>query len=70
MILRTGEELLGMTYGRRPPNGKESGWWKLTPKKRSKGKKEAGIAYDANKSEENRLAWRNANKEANKETYK
>lgn len=48
--------------------GRRAGSGNLTQRKEQKEK--GGIAYNANKSEENRLAWRNANKEANKETYK
>ncbi|XP_064099435.1 uncharacterized protein LOC135210473 [Macrobrachium nipponense] len=64
MILKIAEELLGKTSGRGPPNEKESWWWNPNTQDKIKKKKEAGVAYDRNQSEENRIAWKTANKEA------
>ena len=66
MILKTAEELLGKTSGRGPPNEKESWWWSLNTQDKIKRKKEARRAYDRNESEENRLGWKNVNKEVKK----
>ena len=66
MILRTAEELLGMTSGRGPPNDKESWWWSPETQEKIRKKKEAKKAYDRDGSEENRETWKIANKEAKK----
>ena len=55
---------MGKTSGRGPPNEKESWWWNLNTQEKIKRKKQARVAYDRNESEENRIAWKNANKEA------
>ena len=70
MILQTAEELLGKTSGRGPPNEKESWWWNLNTQDKIKRKKKPRRAHDRNESEENRLAWKNAKKEANKAVAK
>ncbi|XP_064106763.1 uncharacterized protein LOC135215739 [Macrobrachium nipponense] len=58
MILKIVKELLGKTFGREIPNKKESWWWNPNTQDKIKKKKEAGVAYDRNQSEENRIAWR------------
>ena len=67
MILRAGQEVLGMTTGRRPPGDKETWWWNGDVKDAMRAKKEAKKKWDASERQEERDIYRRANKEAKKE---
>ena len=68
MILRAGQEVFGMTTGRRPSGDKETWWWNDEVKDVIRAKKEAKKKWDASGRQEERdiYNWQ-ANKEAKKE---
>ena len=66
VILRAGQEVLGMTTGRIPPGDKETWWWNDEVKDAISAKKEAKKKWDASGRHEERAIYRRANKEANK----
>ena len=47
VILRAGQEVLGMTTGRRPPGDKDTWWWNDGVKDAIRAKKEAMKKWDA-----------------------
>ena len=67
VIVRAGQEVLGMTTGRRPPGDKETWWWNDEVKDAIRAKKEAKKKWDASGRQEERDIYRQANKEAKKE---
>ena len=67
MILRAGQEVLGMTAGRRPPGVKETWWWNDEVKDAIRAQKEAKKKLDASGRQEERDIDRQAKKEAKKE---
>ena len=67
VIVRAGQEVLGMTTGRRPPEDKETWWWYDEVKDAIRAKKEAKKKWDASGRQEERDIYRQANKEAKKE---
>ena len=67
MIVRAGQEVLGMTTGRRPPRDKETWWWNDEVKDAIRAKKDAKKKWDASGRQEERDIYRQANKEAKKE---
>ena len=66
VILRAGQEVLGMTTGRRPAGDKDTWWWNDEVKDAIRAKKEAKKKWDASGRQEERDIYRRANKEANK----
>ena len=67
VIVRAGQEVLGMTTGRRPPGNKETWWWNDEVKDAIRAKKEAKKKWGASGRQEERYIYRQANKEAKKE---
>ena len=67
LTVRAGQEVLGMTTGRRPPGDKETWWWNDEAKDAIRAKKEAKKKWDASGRQEERDIYRQANKEAKKE---
>ena len=67
VILRAGQEVLGMTTGRRPPGDKETWWWTDELKDAIRAKKEAKQKWDASGRQVERDIYRQANKEAKTE---
>ena len=67
VIVRAGQEVLGMTTGRRPPGDKETWWWNDEVNDAIRAKKEAKKKWDAPGRQEERYINRRANKEAKKE---
>ena len=67
VIVRAGQEVFGMTTGRRPPGDKETWWWNDEVKDAIRAKKEAKKKWDASGRQEERDIYRQANKEAKKE---
>ena len=67
VIVRAGQEVLGMTTGRRPPGDKVTWWWNDEVKDAIRAKKEAKKKWDASGRQEERDIYRQANKEAKKE---
>ena len=67
VILRAGQEVLGMTTGRRPPGDKETWWWNDGVKDAIRADKEAMKKWDALGRQGERDIYRRANKEAKKE---
>ena len=66
VIVRAGQEVLGMTTGRRPPGDKETWWWNDEVNDAIRAKKEAKKKWDASGRQEERDIYRQANKEAKK----
>ena len=66
-ILRAGQEVLGMTTGRRPPGDKETWWWTDEVKDAIRAKKEAKKMWETSGWQEERDSYRQANEEAKKE---
>ena len=64
VILRVGQEVLGMSTGRRPPGDKETWWWKESVQEMIKAKKEAKKKWETSERPEDRESYRQANKEA------
>ena len=52
MILIAGQEVLGMTTGRRPPGDKETWWWNDNAKDAIRAKKEAKKKWDTSERQE------------------
>ena len=67
VILRAGQEVLGMTTGRGPPGDKETWRWNDEVKDAIRAKKEAKKKWDASGRQQERDIYRQANKEAKKE---
>ena len=67
MILRAGQELLGMTKGRRPLGEKETWWWNDEVKDATRAKKEVKKKWGVSGRQEERDIYRQAKKEAKKE---
>ena len=67
MILKAGQEVLGMSTGRRPPGDRESWWWNEEVKEAIRAKKEAKKKWATSGRQEDRDSYRRANKAANKE---
>ena len=67
VTLRAGQEVLGMTTGRRPPGDKDTWLWNDEVKDAIRAKKEANKKWDASGRQEERDIYRQANKEAKKE---
>ena len=65
-ILRVGQEVLGMTTGRRPPGDRETWWWNDKVQEVIKAKKVAKKIWDASRSQEDKDRYRQANKAAKK----
>ena len=65
-ILRVGQEVLGMTTGRRPPGDKETWWWNDKVQEVIKAKKVAKKIWDASRRQEDKDRYRQANKAAKK----
>ena len=54
VILRAGQEVLGMATGMRPPGDKETWWWNYEEKDTIRAKKEAKKKWDASGRQEER----------------
>ena len=67
VIVRAGQEVLGMTTGRRPPGDKETWWWNDEVKDAIRAKKEAKKKWEASGRQEEREIYKQANKGAKKE---
>ena len=70
MILRIGEEVLGKSSGRKPPNDKESWWWNDEVQGRVKSKKEAKKKADLSGLEQDKEEYKQAKKEASRAVAK
>ena len=66
VILRAGQEVLGMTTGRMPPGEEETWWWNDEVKDAMRAKKEAKKKWETSGRQEERDIYRQANKEAQK----
>ena len=66
VILRAGQEVLGMTTGSRPVGDKDEWWWNDLGNDAIRAKKEAKKQWDASGRQEERDIYRQANKEAKK----
>ncbi|XP_068243790.1 uncharacterized protein [Palaemon carinicauda] len=62
VILRIGEEVLGKSSGRRPPNDKKLWWWNGEVQERVKTKKEAKKKADLSGQEQDKANYKQANK--------
>ena len=65
-ILRVGQDVLGMTTGRRPPGDKETCWWNDKVQQVIKTKKEAKKAWETSRRQKDKDRYRQANKAAKK----
>ena len=65
-ILRVGQEVLGMTTGRRPPGDKETWWWNDKVQEVIKAKKVAKKIWETSRRQEDKDIYRQANKAAKK----
>ena len=70
VILRIGEEVLGKSSGRKPPNDKESWWWNEEVQEQVKNKKEAKKKADLSGIEQDKEDYKQAKKEAKREAAK
>ena len=66
MILRVGQEVLGMTTGRRPPGDKETWLWNDNVQEVIKAKKVATKIWVTSRRQEDKDRYRKANKVAKK----
>ena len=66
MILRVGQEVLGMTTGWRPPGDKETWLWNDNVQEVIKAKKVATKIWVTSRRQEDKGRWRQANKVAKK----
>lgn len=64
VILIAAEKTLGKTSGKRPPPGKETWWWNEEVQTAINEKKKAKTKWDASGTEEDKLHFKAANKEA------
>ena len=64
VILRAGQEVLGMSTGRRPPGDKETWWWNDDVKDAIRAKKEANKKWETSGRQEERDIYRHVNKAA------
>ena len=67
MILKAGQNVLGMLTGRRPPGDKESWWWNEEVKEAIRAKKEAKKKWTTSGRQEDMDSYQQANKAAKKE---
>ena len=67
VILRAGQEVLGVTTGRIPPGDKETWWWNDEVRDAIRAKKEAKKKWETSGRHEERNIYRQANKAAKKE---
>ena len=67
VILRAGQEVIGMSTGRRPPGDKETGWWNDEVEDTITAKKEAKKKWETSGRKEERDIYGQANKAAKKE---
>ena len=67
MILKAGQEVLGMLTGRRPQGDKESWWWNEEVTEAIRATKEAKSKWATSGRQEDRDSYRQANKAAKKE---
>ena len=65
-ILRVGQEVLGMTTGRRPPGDKETWWWNDKVQEVIKAKKVAKKIWETSRRQEDRYIQ--AGKQGGKES--
>ena len=65
-ILRVGQEVLGLTTGRRPPGDKETWWWNGKVQEVIKAKKVAKKIWETSRRQEDKDIYRQANKATNK----
>ena len=65
-ILRVGQEVLGMTTGRRPPGDKETWWWNAKIQEVIKAKKVAKKIWETSRRQEDKDIYRQAKKAAKK----
>ena len=66
MILRVGQEMLGMTTGRRPPGDKDTWRWNDKVQEAIKAKKVAKKIWETSRRQEDKDIYRQANKAAKK----
>ena len=66
IIIKAGEETLGKSSGRKPRNNKESWWWSPQCSEAIEKKKNAKKTYDRERTEENKVILKEANKGAKK----
>ena len=67
VILRAGQEVLGMTTGRRPPGDKETWWWNDEVKDAIRAKKEAKKKWDASGRQEETFIGKQTRRQIYKE---
>ena len=67
-ILRVGQEVLGMTTGRRPPGDKETWWWNDKVQEVIKAKKVAKKIWETSRRQEDKDIYRQAGKQGGKES--
>ena len=67
MILKAGQEVLGMLTGRRPQGDKDSWWWNEEVTEAIRATKEAKSKWATSRRQEDRDSYRQANKAAKKE---
>ena len=65
-ILTVGQEVLGMTTGRRPPGDKETWWWNEKVQEVIMAKKVAKKRWETSRRQDDTDRYRQANKAANK----
>ena len=70
VLLRAGQEVLGMTTGRIPPGDKETWWRNDEVKDAIRAKTAAKKKWDASGRQDKREIYRRANTEAKKEVAK
>ena len=69
VILRAGQEVLGMSTARRPPLDKQTWWRNDEVKDAIRAKKEAKMKWETPGRQEERYIYRQANKEATQDMY-
>ena len=67
MILRAGQEVLGMSTGRIPPGGIETWYWNEEVKDAIRVRKQAKKKWETPGRQEERVVYRQANKAVKKE---
>ena len=70
VILRIGEEVLGKSSGRKPPNDKESWWWNEEVQEWVRNKKAAKKKADLSGLEQDKVDYKQAKKEASRAVAK
>lgn len=64
VLIKAGEEILGKTTGKGPPQDKETWWWNEEVQEKIRFKKMAKKRYDLSQKDEDRADYKQANREA------